>query len=410
MQDDRGVVRESGQKKRRGMRLTRILASVSAAVVIFGVGFGVGSGAIVVGPDGAFQSANQDLPKRLDYREIDELYDVLRRNFDGELTVDELMEGLKRGLAGAAGDSYTEYLNDEEAQAFDDDLNGTFSGIGAELSKEDQLIVIVSPIAGFPAAKAGLMPRDAIVEIDGESAINMGLTEAVSKIRGPVGTEVKLKVVRDNKELDFSITRAQITIPSVESEVLDGNIGYLKVSRFAEDTVKLARQAAQDFKQKNVKGVILDVRYNPGGLLDASVDVAGIWLPRGTTVLEEKRGGVTVKTLTSPGPATLEGIPTVVLINEGSASASEIIAGALKDNGAATLLGTKTFGKGSVQQLEPLRDGGILKVTIARWFTPGGKNLDSEGITPDRELEATAEELQDNKDPQRDAAIKLLQN
>jgi carboxyl-terminal processing protease len=266
----------------------------------------------------------------------------------------------------------------------------------------------VSPIEGFPAAKAGLRPRDVVAEINGKSAFDLSVTEAVNKIRGQVGTNVKLKIIRDNEELNFDIKREQITIPSVESEILEGNVGYLKISRFSEDTDDLARQAADEFKRASVKGVILDVRNNPGGLLDASVELAGLWLPKGDTVLEEKRGGVTMQTLQSNGPATLKGIPTVVLINEGSASASEIVAGALKDNGAATLLGAKTFGKGSVQQLEELPDGGILKVTIARWYTPGGKNIDKEGIKPDKAVEQTAEDFKNNKDPQKDAAIQFL--
>ena len=387
--------------------MTKVVAIVAIAFMIFGFGVGVGSGDFELGTQS--KSVTKDLPADLDYDEVEQLYDALRQNFDGQLSNQQLLNGLKQGLAGASGDTYTEYLNAKEAKAFDEDLNGTFSGIGAELSKEEKAIVIVSPIGGFPAQKAGLRPRDVVAEINDKSAFDLSLTEAVNKIRGPAGTKVKLKIIRDSsQELDFEITRAQITIPSVESEILDGNIGYLKISRFAEDTDTLARQAAEDFKQAGVKGVILDVRNNPGGLLDASVALAGLWLPKGTTVLEEKRGGVTVQAMDSNGPATLKGIPTVVLINEGSASASEIVAGALKDNDAATLLGAKTFGKGSVQQLEELPDGGVLKVTIARWYTPGGKNIDKEGIKPDKAVEQTADDAKNNKDPQKDAAVQFL--
>jgi carboxyl-terminal processing protease len=223
------------------------------------------------------------------------------------------------------------------------------------------------------------------------------------------GTKVKLKIIRDaSKELDFEITRAQITIPSVESEILPGNIGYLKISRFSDDTASLSRDAANSFKKAGVKGVILDMRSNPGGLLDASVDVSSLWLPPGKTILEEKREGVVVKTFKAKGTAVLQGIPTVVLINEGSASASEITAGALKDNGAATLMGVKSFGKGSVQQLDKLPGGAILKVTIARWFTPSGKNIDKEGIEPDQKVERTDDDIKNNKDPQKDKAIEFL--
>lgn len=390
-------------------RLGRSVFVIAAFVAVFAFGLGVGNGTITFS-DGRYGSVSKDLPKDLNYTDVEELYDRLRKSFDGQLSEQDLLEGLKRGLVNATGDQYTEYLTPEEAKEFSEDLNGTFSGIGAELSKDEKYIVIVAPIDGFPAQKAGLLPKDAIVEIDGENAYDISVTEAVNKIRGPVGTKVKLKVIRgEREELDFEITRDTITIPSVESEILKGNIGYLKVTRFSDDTRALARQAANEFKSKNVKSVILDLRSNPGGLLDAAVDLSGIWLPRGKTVLQEKRDGVVIRTYDSGGPATLAGIPTVVLINEGSASASEITAGALKDNGAATLMGEKSFGKGSVQTLENLPNGGVLKVTIARWFTPNGKNIDKEGIEPDTKVTRSADDIKNNKDPQRDAALKFLQ-
>jgi carboxyl-terminal processing protease len=392
----------------KSMRFTRIFGMVAAIIIIFGSGVFVGSGRL--NRDLVFRkSVSKDLPANLNYSSVEELYDTLRRSFDGQLSEEELLDGLKQGLASATGDQYTEYLDAKEYEEFSNDLSGTFSGIGAELAKEENYIVIVSPLSGYPAEKAGLQPRDIITEINGESAYNLGVSEAVSKIRGPVNTKVKLKVVRNkSEELEFEITRAQINIASVESEVKEGNIGYIKVSRFAEDTVSLARKAALDLKQKNVKGIVLDLRGDPGGLLDASVDVSSLWLPRGKTVLEEKRDGVVIRTYTSKGNATLEGIPTVVLINEGSASASEIVAGALKDNGAATLIGEKTFGKGSVQSLEDLPGGGVLKVTIARWFTPNGKNIDKEGIEPDQKVELSTEDFKNKRDPQLDAALKFL--
>lgn len=392
------------------MRVTKILAVIAVLIVVFGMGVGIGNGAITIGPDAVFRkSVSKDLPANLDYSSVEQVYDVLKRDYAGQLKTEQLLEGLKQGLARATGDQYTEYLTAEQAKEFNEDLNGTFSGIGAELSKDQNQIVVVAPIAGYPAARAGLQPKDIIVEINGETAYDLTVTEAVNKIRGPAGSKVKLKIVRNNSEpLDLEITREQITIPSVEAQILDGNIGYLKITRFAEDTTKLAAQAASDFKQQGVKGVIIDMRNDPGGLLEASVDVAGLWLPKGKTILQEKRDGVVIRTYSSKGPATLQGVPTVVLTNEGSASASEILAGALKDNNAATLIGTKTFGKGSVQQLEHLPDGGVLKVTIARWYTPAGKNLDKEGIEPDQKVERSADDTKNNRDPQKDAALQFL--
>ncbi len=395
----------------KSLSFSRVASGILIAGLIFGLGVSVGSGRILVGSDKVFRQSVQKsgLPEDLDYSGVEQVYDALKRQYDGQLEYDKLLDGLKEGLAQATGDNYTEYLNAEQAKSFDDDLNGTFSGIGAELSKEKEAIVIVAPIAGYPAEKAGLLPKDIVVEINGESSHNLSVTDAVSKIRGPEGTKVKLKIIRNNsQELDFEITRAKITIASVESQILDGNIGYLKISRFAEDTSELSMQAAVKFKQANVKGVILDVRSNPGGLLDASVNLASLWLPKGKTVLQEKRNEVVVRNFNSTGSGLLQSVPTVVLINEGSASASEIVAGALKDNNAATLIGVKTFGKGSVQQLVELSDKGVLKVTIARWYTPGGKNIDKEGISPDQEVKRSEDDFKNNHDPQKDAAINSL--
>ncbi len=401
---------ENIHTKKQKFTFAQLISGGFVAVVIFALGVGVGSGRINVGPDAALKNnQNKELPADLDYQTVEQVYDSIKANYDGELTTQELLDGLKEGLAKSTGDPYTEFLNQKAAKEFDEGLNGTFSGIGAELSKDKEFISIVSPIAGYPAERAGLRPKDIITEINGEPAFDLSVSEAVSKIRGEVGTKVKLKIVRENSEpLEFEITREQINIPSVENEILEGNIGYLKISRFGDDTAPLSREAAQKFKKANVRGVILDVRGNPGGLLDSSVEVASLWLDGGDKVLEEKRGGEVVKSFNATGRPILNGIPTVVLINEGSASASEIIAGALKDNNAATLIGEKTFGKGSVQSLVRLGDGAVLKVTIARWFTPGGKNIDKEGIEPDQKVERTEEDFTAKRDPQKDAALNFL--
>lgn len=404
----RGIKTQEPTGKKAPFSLGKALLAIVAAVFIFQLGMGIGSGRFALGRTDV-QSRNTSLPSDLSYDTVEQVYDALRESYDGELTEEQLLDGLKQGLAKSTGDPFTEYLNPSSAQEFNNDLNGTFTGIGAELSKDNEAIVIVSPIAGFPAEKAGLRSRDVIVEIDGQSAYDLTITEAVKRIRGEAGTKVQLKVVRNGSEaLTFDITREQITIPSVTSEILDGNIGYLKIARYADDTAALASEAADRFKAANVNGVILDVRGNPGGLLDSSIKVSGIWLPKGTTVLEEKRDDVVVKTYASEGRAQLQGVPTIVLIDGGSASASEITAGALKDNNAATLLGEKSYGKGSVQTLQPLRNGGVLKVTIARWFTPAGKNIDKEGIEPDQKVERTEEDFKNERDPQKDAAIEKL--
>ncbi len=385
-------------------KLTKVIAIISAFGLVFLAGIGVGNGQISFSGNQSRQTAG--LPPNLSYSSVEKVYDLLRKQYDGTLDEAKLLDGLKSGLVEAAGDPYTEYLTAEQAREFDEELNGTFSGIGAELGKDGQNIVIVAPIKGFPAEKAGLKARDVVIEINEETAHGLSVSEAVQKIRGEAGTQVKLKVLRNNSEtLDFTITRDNISIPSVESSI-EGGIGYLKISRFSDDTAALSRQAAESFKQAGVKAVILDVRGNPGGLLDSAVSVSSLWLTGSQKVLEEKRDGIVIKTYYARDNPVLQLIPTVVMIDGGSASASEIVAGALKDNGAATLLGDKSFGKGSVQSIERLPDGSALKVTIARWFTPKGRNIDKEGIEPDKKVEQTNSSI---SDVQLDAAKRELQ-
>jgi carboxyl-terminal processing protease len=396
---------EEQKTKRFSAPKTLMLVMLAGAIFLSGVG--IGSGRIVLSRDQLFRkSVQKGLPKSLDYSSVNEIYNTLNRDFDGKLDNQKLLDGIKSGLAAATGDPHTEYLNKDAAKEFDEQLNGTFTGIGAELSKDAQgNLTVISPIAGFPAEKAGLKPKDVIVEVNGETTSGLSISEGVSKIRGPKGTKVTLTIIRGGtQELKLEITRDQITLASVTTKTLDGNIGYIQISRFAEDTVPLAQKAAKEFKQANVKGIILDLRNDPGGLLDASVSVSSLWLAQGKTVLSERRDNIVIRTYSAKGTPPLNGIPTVVLINEGSASASEITAGALRDNGAATLLGVKSYGKGSVQQLENLIDGSVLKVTIAHWYTPKGVNIDKEGIKPDKEVKLSEDDAKNQRDPQLDAA------
>lgn len=389
----------------------RKLGIAGGAAAIFLFGWGLGSNRIHLGPDAAFRkSVNKNLPANLDYFSVEEVYDTLKTDYDGQLDTTKLLDGLKQGLAQASGDNYTEYMNPKEAQDFNSQLNGTFSGIGAELSKENNVITIVSPIAGTPADRAGIKAKDVIASVNGQSTDKMTVDEAVRKIRGPKGTKVKLTIVRDgSQQLNLEITRDDINVPSVKSEIMNSNIGYLTVSRFDDNTALLARQAALKFKDAGVRSVILDLRGNPGGVVDGAVGLSSLWLKPGQTVLSERRSGIVVRTYEAQGDPLLNGIPTVVLINEGSASASEITAGALHDNHDAYLIGQKSFGKGSVQQLEKLQGGGLLKVTIARWYTPAGRNIDKEGIEPDKKVEFSADDAKAGKDPQKDAATLYLQ-
>lgn len=394
-----------------GRSFKSLIIKALLTVGIFAIGVLVGNGQIAFGPDAAYRkSVQKNLPADLNYASVEEVYDGLRSSYDGQLDVNKLLDGLKQGLAQASGDPYTEYFNPADAKKLQEQLTGSFTGIGAELSKDkDNNLIIVAPIAGFPAEKAGLRPKDIIVEINNTTTANLTISEAVSRIRGPKGTKVTLKVVRDKSQsLSFTITRVDIKIASVKYKILDGNIGYLQIVEFSDDTAKLAREAAASFKQAGVKGVILDVRGDPGGYLNAAVDVSSLWLDNGKTILSERRNGVIIRTYESQGMPLLAGMPTVVLIDNGSASASEITAGALRDNNAAKLMGVTSFGKGSVQEIQKLPGGAELKVTIARWYTPGGKNIDKQGIKPDQEVKRSDDDIKAGRDPQLDAAAAFL--
>jgi len=401
--------RPRGQKKSGVLRwFVAGFVSIIFVASIFSAGLLIGNGTWRIN----FMrpvTANRGLPARLDYSSVNDVYQALKRKYDGKLDEQKLLTGMKKGMVEAAGDPYTAYFDVDGAKAFNEQLSGSFSGIGAELGKQGNDIVIISPIAGFPAEKAGLKSKDVLISIDGQDATGLSVDEAVKRIRGEKGTSVKLVVIRDGSQrLEFTIVRDTITIPSVQSKILDGNIGYIQISRFSEDTSGLVDAAAKDFKSKNVKGIVLDMRNNPGGYLNAAVNVSSEWLKSGQIILQEKRDGVVTQSYAAQGTGQLFGTPTAVLINEGSASASEITAGALKDNKAATVIGTKSFGKGSVQEITNFSAGDFLKVTVARWYTPAGKNIDKEGIEPDIKVELTDVNIKAGVDTQLDAAKQQL--
>lgn len=340
--------------------------------------------------------------------DLSDVYDVLENNFDGDLDAAKLREGAKAGLVAAAGDPYTVYLTPEAAKRLQDDLSGTVSGIGAEVGIRNQKLVIISPVADSPAAKAGLRPSDQIVLINDEDPSGLSLDQAVSKIRGEKGTEVRLTLIRGNAApFEVKIVRDIITVASVKWSLKEGNVGYIQLTRFGEDTGSLVSQAADDLKAKGAKSFIIDMRNNSGGYLNAAVQVSSEFLDGGQLVVEERRKGEGAEKLVSTGSGKLKGFKTVVLINEGSASASEIVAGALRDNGIATIVGQKSFGKGSVQEIKNLGGGAQLKVTVAKWYTPNGTNINKDGIKPDTEVKLEQADYDASRDPQLDKALEL---
>jgi len=399
-----GVKTGSYIKSRKFIGHILLAASVG---LIFIAGVGLGDGRLQTYLHIGRQPISKEMPVNLDYSSVDKVYRSLKDNYDGTLTATQLIDGLKHGLATATKDPYTAYFTKDEAKTFIDQLNNSFSGIGAQLGLDDSgTLEVIAPISGLPADKAGIKAKDLVSNIDGVTTNGISVDQAVSKIRGPKGSKVTLQIVRaKSQSLSFTITRDDITLPSVKSKILDNNIGYVQISTFANDTTDLMQKAADNFKAKNVKGIVLDLREDPGGLLDAAVHVSSLWLKPGQLVLQEKRGTEVVQSYQALGGDELNSIPTVILIDSGSASASEITTGALHDNKLAYVIGEKSYGKGVVQQLIDLGDGSQLKVTVASWYRPNGQNINKLGITPDKTVTVTSA---DTTDTQLQAALDYL--
>jgi carboxyl-terminal processing protease len=384
------------------------LGLVAAAVIIFLLGIATGEGRLRL--SGGY-SSETGLPRSLNYASVNQIYDSLRQNYDGKLSEGQILDGLKHGLAEATNDPYTEYFTAKEAKAFNGQLQGiSLTGIGAQLDQDDQgHIVVMSPLDGSPASSAGLKAKDIIVTIDGKSTAGMSVNDAVNKIRGPKGSKVSLGILRGSQPLTFTITRDTISVPTASGKILSGNVGYLQVSQFSSDTFSLVQQAVTNFQQHGVKKVVLDLRDDPGGEVDTAQDIASLWLPDGTMIMQEKRGSAVVDNYRATGDDPLHGMPTVVLVNNGSASASEITALALRDNHAATIIGEKSYGKGVVQSVIPFSDGSELKVTIAKWYSPNGTSINKKGITPDQTVKLSDNATSEN-DNQLNAALAYLQS
>lgn len=338
----------------------------------------------------------------LDLELVQKAYQQLKVNYDGKLDDAALVDGAARGMAAATGDRYTIFMDKTEAEEFARQLSGEVSGIGCEIGIRSKQPTILRVLPDSPAEQAGVKAGDTIVAVNEESVEGFDSANVAEKIRGEAGTSVKLALLRAGETKQFTITRAKISDKSVRTNIANG-IGTMIISRFDQDTAQLTREAAQNFKDQGVKGVIVDLRDNGGGYLDAARDVASLWAENQVIVTEKTDGRVTDEVRTR-GTPLLKGIKTVVLINGGSASASEIVAGALQDYGLATLIGEKTFGKGTVQKLIDLPDGRQMKITIARWYTPKGRNITKEGISPDKAVQLTSEDINAGRDPQLDAA------
>ncbi len=329
-----------------------------------------------------------------------------------ELDTQEMVFGAIEGMVRSIGDPYTVFLKEEQSKRLQEDISGEFAGVGIEIGLRKEVLTVIAPLKDTPADRAGIIAGDKILKIDGESTDVITLEEAVSKIRGRRGTKVILTISRDKdgEEMkDFEITRDRIKVPTVKWEKKDPDIGYIQLFSFNQIAKEEFGKVIIELKKQGAsKKLILDLRNNPGGLLDLAVDVSSYFLEPGQVVVIEDFGNGKRDELKAKSNGQLKEAKVVILINKGSASASEIVAGALHDNKGVKLIGEKTFGKGSVQQVEELRFRTALKVTVAKWLTPKGRSISDEGIEPDIKVERTEEDIKNDLDPQLDKAIEVI--
>ncbi|HCC22521.1 TPA: hypothetical protein DEP86_03920 [Candidatus Uhrbacteria bacterium] len=407
----------------RERRNRYVLGLVGALLLLSGFLLGSSVGELWISPvdadsvDGG-QVVNLDakptvaLDRKVDFASFWDIWEIVKSRSAKQPVDDvDLFYGAVAGIVGSLNDPYSIFFDPETAAMFESELSGTFQGIGAEIGiKEDQLKVI-APLPGTPAERAGLRAGDSIMAIDGIETFGLPIDEAVRRIRGDEGTDVKLLIMREGDDIkEYSITRGTITVDSVRwrmEEQPGRRIGVIQLFHFNETTGPAFEEAVQGIMLQNPDGVILDLRNNPGGFLDTAVDVAGEWIQH-SVVVQEKFSDGSIRNYNSDGLARFADVSTVVLVNGGSASASEIVAGALQQQGRAIVVGEQTFGKGSVQDYIEFDDGSALKLTIALWLTPDGQSIDQAGITPDQVVELTVDDFNNDRDPQYDRAIEIL--
>lgn len=398
---DKQAGNQPGKKRYSGSFV--VIVAVSISLISFVVGTRGDQLLGLVSPYVGLQT----VAGNLDLSTVQETYRKLAAEYAGDIDQQKMIDAANKAIVAAVDDPYTEYLTASEAQQYGRDLSGNIGGgIGAELGVRSDRVTVLELLGNSPAKEAGVQPGDVVEKVNGQSTKDQSLNEVVDKIRGEVGTTVKLSLVRDSQVMDISVTRSEITAPDVEVEVKD-NIGIIEVSRFDKTTGQNIRSSAEELKKQAVDGVIVDLRGNGGGYLEAAVSAAGVWLNDKVVVIEQENS-LNQRSFKSDKNPVLEGVPTIVLIDGYSASASEILAGALRDHQVATLLGTKSFGKGSVQSLISLSNGAELKVTVAKWQTPKGTNINKAGIKPDKTVKLSPEQINAGKDTQLEAALKQL--
>jgi len=404
--------------KRAPKTIIKLVALLLVVAISYMVGFQSGEKGYVFAPK-EFKVVNQSSQAQtVDYQLLWDAIEVLNTKYiDKPVDQQKILYGAIAGAVSAVGDPYTSFLPPKELQDFKTSLQGSFEGIGAQVGQQEGLITIVAPLDDSPAKKAGLLAKDVILKVDGQSTSGWSVDQAVSKIRGKKGTTVTLSIGRVGKDqaFDVTLTRATILVKSVKWQYKEVEVNGQKktivqitLSEFGDDTKALFEQAVNDILKHNVSGIVLDLRNDPGGYLQTAVTVASYWIPSGTTVVTEAHSDGSSQTYKASGNNRLANIKTVVLINGGSASASEILAGALHDYKLGQLVGEKSFGKGSVQELVELKGGSAVKVTVAKWITPNGVNLNHDGLNPDVVVKLTPEDAAAGKDVQMEKALEEL--
>lgn len=416
-------------------KIITLIILLSGGLFSLGLYLGFGMNSQYVNPPESLTNTKADLASKVDFAPFWKAWKILDEKFvstkkatstsmiSATSTNQDKVWGAIEGLTNSLGDPYTIFFPPEESKSFETEISGNFEGVGMEIGIKDDAITVVAPLKGNPAQKAGILPGDKIIAIDGHPTRNMSVDKAVKLIRGKVGTKVKITVVREGKKdpLDFSLVREVINIPTVDTEIKNGQVAngkmtgrvfVIKLYNFYSTSPNLFRGALREFVESGSDKLILDLRGNPGGYLEAAVDMASWFMPLGKVIVSEDFGkNAPSQIYRSKGYNIFNSnLKMVVLVDNGSASASEILAGALKEHGIAKLVGTKTFGKGSVQEVIKLTPDTSLKVTIARWLTPLGNSISENGLVPDFEIKLTQDDFTKGRDPQTEKAIEVLNN
>lgn len=386
------------------MRIIKFTAKIVFVFIIFGAGLLAGRFSVIcpICP-----------PEGIDFSILWETWQQLKENYVNPENLDErkMIYGAVSGMVESIEDPYTVFFDPQETKTFLEDVSGQFEGVGMEIGIREGQLKVVAPLEGTPAQKAGLLPGDKIIEIDGFSTSGITIEKAITLIRGPKETKVTLTIVREGWESskDFTIKRAVIEVPSLKWELKGEEIVYLKLYHFSEKADRDFKKAAVEILNSSAQKIILDLRSNPGGYLERAQDIAGWFLEKGQIVVIEDFGTKREQRIyKAEGNSKFLGYPMVILINQGSASASEILAAALRDNRGIKIIGETSFGKGSVQQLENLRDNSSLKITVANWLTPNGELIEGKGLEPDIIVEMREEDYEQERDPQLDKALEII--